>query len=83
MLELVQFLARGVAAHPDDVKVNVVEGEAVVMFELKVHQEDVPRLIGASGRNIRAIRQLLSVAGGRRKVVLELVNPEEALGAEE
>lgn len=83
MQDLVLFLARSLANHPDEVHVNMVEGEAVVMFELRVHKEDVPRIIGSSGRNIRSIRQVLSAAGGRRKVVLELIDSDDTPGSEE
>ena len=83
MQNLVLFLAQSLATYPDEVRVNTVEGEAVVMFELKVHKDDVPRIIGTNGRNIRSIRQLLTVAGGRRKVVLELIDADEASGTEE
>jgi len=81
--DLVLFLVKGLATYPDDIQVNAVEGEAVVMFELKVHPDDVPRIIGTSGRNIKAIRQILSAAGGRRKVVLELIEDGKAVSAGE
>ena len=71
---LVGFVARSLVTHPDDVRVNQVEGEAVVMVELSVHDDDVARIIGPNGRTIRAIRQVLFAATGKRKAVLELLN---------
>ncbi len=71
---LVAFMVKGLAAHPDEVRVNKVEGEAVIMVELSVHPDDVGRVIGANGRTIRAMRQILFAATGKRKAVLELLN---------
>ena len=75
-------MAKGLAKHPDDVRVNTVAGEAVIMVELTVAEEDVPRVIGSNGRNIKAMRQILSAASGRKKAVLELVN-DHTRGSEE
>lgn len=83
MQDLVSFLARGLTTYPEQIRINAVEGEATVMIELSVHPDDVPRIIGSGGRNIKAIRQVLSAASGRRRAVLELVDTDEARGTEE
>ena len=82
MEELVAFLAKGLASKPEDVHVSTIEGETVVILELQVDPEDMPRIIGSGGANIRAMRQVLSAASGRRKTVLELID-QDAKGAEE
>jgi uncharacterized protein len=76
--ELVHFLVRGLVGNPDEVHVNVVEGEAVVMIELRVAASDVAQLNGQNGLYLRAIRQILSAASGRKKAVLELVEGDIA-----
>ena len=87
MEKLVEFLARGLVSQPDAVRVSTVEGEAVVIVELQVHDDDVSRLTGDDGQNVKAMRQVLSAASGRRKTMLELVNtqtePTAEAGAEE
>ena len=82
MEELVSFMAKGLVSYPDDVRVNAVEGESVMILELDVHPDDADRVIGDNGRTIRAMRQVLSAASGRRKTVLELLEPATD-GAEE
>jgi predicted RNA-binding protein YlqC (UPF0109 family) len=72
--QLVRFLARGLVARPDDVRVSVVEGETVVIVELHVHESDLGRIQGPDGRHLRAIRQVLSASSGSRKAMLELVD---------
>lgn len=77
MEKLVEFLARGLVSQPDDVRVGTVEGETVVIVELTVHDDDVSRIIGTDGQILKAIRQVLSAASGRRKTMLELVNTQD------
>ena len=80
---LVSFLTKGLVTHPDDVHTNVVEGETVLIVELQVHDDDVARVNGPGGRCIRAMRQVLSAASGRKKAVLEIVNTHAARDEEE
>ncbi len=76
MERLVEVLARSLVAQPDSVQVNTIEGETVIIVELTVDDDDVSRIVGEGGRVIKAIRQVLSAASGRRKTVLELVNTQ-------
>jgi uncharacterized protein len=71
--ELVRYLVTGLVQHADEVHVNVVEGEAVIMVELRLAPSDKGTLTGQNGLYLRAIRQVLSAASGRKKAVLELV----------
>lgn len=86
MIGLVEHLVRGLVRHPDQVKVNAVEGEAAVLLELAVAPDDVGAVKGPQGDTLRAIRAVLSAAAGRRKAVLELIEPaggEASASAEE
>ncbi len=87
MEKLVDFLARGLVTNPEAVRVNTVEGETVVIVELLVDEADVPRILGENGEIVKAMRQVLSAASGRRKTMLELVNtqakPTAEAGSEE
>ena len=65
MKALIEYLARALANHPDDV---VVEEEHVgdrVMLHLYVHEDDKGRVIGREGRIANAMRALLHVAAVR------------------
>jgi predicted RNA-binding protein YlqC (UPF0109 family) len=65
MKELVELIARALVDRPDDVRVTVVEGPQGVVLELRVHAEDLGKVIGRQGRTAKAIRTLL-VAGGMK-----------------
>ena len=60
MRELVESIAKALVDHPDDVIVNAVDGEQVTVLELRVHPEDLGKVIGRQGRTAKSIRTLLS-----------------------
>lgn len=72
---LVEYMVRPLVAHPDEVKVTVVEGAASVLCELRVHPDDLRAVRGPNNQLLRSMQQLLAVAGGPRKPVLDLIEP--------
>ena len=75
MQELIVTIARALVDSPDDVVVNVVEGEQTTVLELKVAPSDLGKVIGKQGRTARAIRTILGAAGMklRKRFVLEIL----------
>ncbi len=75
MKELVEFIARALVDHPEDVNVNVIEGGRTKVLELKVHADDMGQVIGKHGRTAKSIRTLLNAAATKDniRVVLEIV----------
>ncbi len=58
--ELVEYIVRSLVDHPEDVEVNVVEGEKSTILELRVSQNDLGKVIGKQGRIAKALRTILS-----------------------
>ena len=75
MKELVVAIARALVDHPDEVQVRAVDGEQVTVLELRVHPEDVGKVIGRQGRTAKAIRTLLGAAGlkQQKRYTLEIL----------
>ncbi len=73
MDQLVSFVVQGLVDNPDEVEVSKVEGDATVMLELSVHEDDVDLVKGDDGETLRHLRAVLAAASGRRKAILELV----------
>ena len=73
--ELIELIAKKLVQHPEDVQVRVIEGEEGQSFELRVHPDDMGRVIGRSGRTAKAIRTLLSSAAAKAdtRVTLQIV----------
>jgi len=67
MKELVESIARALVDHPEDVQVKSVEGSQVTVLELRVHPEDLGKVIGRQGRTAKAVRTLLGAAGMKLK----------------
>jgi len=76
---LVDYMVRSVVNHPDAVSLNVTEGDASVLFELNVHDDDRVRLSTGEDSLMDAMRQILAASDGNRRGVLELAggNAEE------
>ena len=82
MEDLLLHVVRPVVTHPDDVSVQLVDGEAASVLELSVNVDDVERIRGRDGRTLRAIRNIMSAAAGKKKVSVDLVT-ESTAAAEE
>jgi hypothetical protein len=75
--ELLEFLARGLVEHPDDVRVNQLdEDDGSVVLELSVGEDDYGSVIGRGGRTAQALRTVIKAAGTRegRRVFVDIVD---------
>jgi uncharacterized protein len=61
--ELLEYLARGLVEHPDEVRVTEVqEGDGTIVLELSVGQDDYGSVIGRGGRTAIALRAVIKAA---------------------
>jgi uncharacterized protein len=68
MKELLEYLARGLVEHPDEVRVNEVsDGEGSTVLELSVAEDDYGSIIGRGGRTAAALRTVIKTAAVKRK----------------
>jgi len=67
MKDLVVAIARALVDHPEEVQVRAVDGEQATVLELRVHPEDIGKVIGRQGRTAKAIRTLLGAAGMKQQ----------------
>lgn len=74
--ELVEYVARALVDVPDEVRVNMIEGEKSTILELKVSPDDIGKVIGKHGRIAKAIRTILSATATKtnKRVVLEILD---------
>jgi predicted RNA-binding protein YlqC (UPF0109 family) len=72
MKDLVELIAKKLVDHPEDVQVRVIEGEHGQTLELRVHADDMGKVIGKGGRTAKAIRTLLSSAAAKRNIRVHL-----------
>ena len=76
MKDLLVEIVKSIVDAPDDVNIDVNESENTLIYELRVGEGDVGKVIGKHGKNVGAIRTLLSAAtakeGGKR-AILEVI----------
>ncbi|MEO6880408.1 MAG: RNA-binding protein [Mycobacteriaceae bacterium] len=63
--EAVEHLVRGIVANPDDVQVEMVTGRRGRTVEVRVHPDDLGKVIGRGGRTATALRTVVAGVGGR------------------
>lgn len=75
MKELIEYIAKALVDHPDQVKVAEIEGERTSVIELSVAKEDLGKVIGKQGRTARALRTILTAASTKlkKRTVLEII----------
>ena len=73
--DLIEYLARALVDHPDEVVVTEISGEQTIVLELKVAKDDLGKVIGKQGRTVKAMRALLSAASAklRKRADLEIL----------
>ena len=73
--ELVEYIAKALVDHPDQVKVSEIEGEKTSVIELSVAKDDLGKVIGKQGRTARAMRTILSATSTKvkKRAVLEII----------
>ena len=76
MEELVTYLARSLVDNPDEVTVTRTERDGATVFELRVAEPDVGKVIWRQGRIARALRTIVRASGAHQneRVQLEIVN---------
>lgn len=66
MEELLQIILKNITTHPDEVQISTDTQDGIIVYTITVNEEDMGRVIGKSGKVIRAIRSLAHVIGIRK-----------------
>ena len=74
--EAVEHLVRGIVDHPDDVQVDLFSGRKGRTLEIRVHPDDLGKVIGRGGRTAKALRTVVAGIGGRG-VRVDVVDTDE------
>jgi predicted RNA-binding protein YlqC (UPF0109 family) len=72
-----EHLVRGIVDNPDDVRVDLVNGRRGRILEVRVHPDDLGKVIGRGGRTAKALRQVIGGVGGRG-VRVDVVDTDQA-----
>ena len=74
--ELLAEIAKTLVDHPEDVLVRTIQGQALSILELRVHLEDLGKVIGRNGRTANALRTIIGAAGRKlhEHVTVEIID---------
>jgi predicted RNA-binding protein YlqC (UPF0109 family) len=75
--ELLEYLARGLVEHPDEVRVREAgEDDGSLVLELSVAEDDYGSVIGRGGRTAQALRTVVKAAAVKsgRRVFVDIVD---------
>jgi predicted RNA-binding protein YlqC (UPF0109 family) len=77
MKDLIEFIAKSLVDHPEQVQVRQSGGGSRVRIELSVTKDDMGRVIGKGGKVANSIRTLLRVAAERegKQATLDVIEP--------
>ncbi len=76
MKELLETISKALVDNPDEVKVEVVEGEKSIILQLFVHPDDVGKVIGKQGRIAKALRTVIKASATKegKKAIVEIID---------
>ena len=72
MRELIEYMARSIVTHPDEVVVVEDQEADRFTYTLQVHPDDKGRVIGRRGKVAQSMRALLRVAAVKEEVLVSL-----------
>ncbi len=76
MKDTLLFLLTSIVDHPDDIQVDEQTSEDRTIFTIHANAEDLGKIIGKSGRIIRAIRDLTKLMAAKQGVYVDVVIAE-------
>jgi predicted RNA-binding protein YlqC (UPF0109 family) len=76
MTELLELLVKALVEDPEAVRVEELEEEGDLVYEITVADEDLGRVIGKGGRVANAIRTIAKAAAVRldRRVIVDILD---------
>jgi predicted RNA-binding protein YlqC (UPF0109 family) len=74
--EALEHLVRGIVEHPDDVVVRRKTLRRGELLEVRVHPEDLGRVIGRSGRTASALRTVVGALSGGHGIRVDIVDTD-------
>ena len=78
LVDALEHLVRGIVANPDDVKVRSRTLRRGTLLEVRVHPEDLGRVIGRQGRTATALRTVVKALANGKPVRVDVVDVDGA-----
>lgn len=76
LADVLEHLVRGIVDNPDDVVVRDKQLRRGALLEVRVHPEDLGKVIGRGGRTATAFRTVISSLAGRAGARIDFVDTD-------
>lgn len=81
LADALEHLVRGLVSNPDDVRVSDKDLRRGRMLEVRVHPEDIGKVIGRQGRTAQSLRTVITALAGRgEQVRVDFVDVDKRSG---
>ena len=74
LAEALEHLVAGIVSNPDEVRVKEKELRRGRLLEVRVHPDDVGKVIGRQGRTAQALRTVVGALAGNEQVRVDFVD---------
>lgn len=82
MKQLLEYIVPNIVNHPEDVVITENQTDDLVTLSIKVNPEDMGRVIGRSGKVIKAIRQIGRIIAIKKNIRVNIDVVDENQSAE-
>ncbi len=76
MQPFIEYVVKAVVEYPQDVSISQVERGGILVYQVRLHPEDIGRVIGKNGALINAIRSLAQAGAAKKgmRCAIEVLN---------
>ena len=75
MKETLEVIVKNLVDSPEEVSINELDGEKSIVFEVKVTETDMGKVIGKQGRVAKSVRTVMKAvaAKNKKRVTIEFI----------
>lgn len=76
MKEILETVIRNLVSEPESISINEVQGEQSIVFEIRVAEKDMGKVIGKEGKVAKAIRTIIKAVAAKeeKRVTVEFID---------
>ncbi|MBL3698129.1 RNA-binding protein [Leucobacter luti] len=83
LADALEHLVRGIVDHPERVRVDARGGARGEVLEVRVHPDDLGRVIGRGGRTASSLRTVVASLAAGERIRVDVVDTDDAGDADE
>lgn len=75
MKEILETIIKNLVSKKEQVSINEIDGQKAIIFEVRVAEEDMGKVIGKEGRVAKAIRTVVKAVAAKeeKRVTVEFI----------